>query len=155
MPEVFNLHGDEWDRAEERPGWRSRAARIGNRLGAELIGASLYEIEPGERLYPYHAHHANEEWLLVVHGQPTLRTSGGDRDLREGDVVAFRRGDDGLHQVSNRSEHAVRVLMLSTLHTPEIVHYADSGKFGVRDRHGERVMLARPGPTLDYWDGED
>ena len=155
MPKVFNLHGDEWDRTEDRPGWRSKDAWVGARIGAELIGGSLYELEPGDRLYPYHTHHANEEWLLVVRGRPTLRTPDGKHDLREGDVVAFPRGDEGLHQVVNRTDAPIRVLMLSTMIEPDIVHYADSGKLGARNAKGERIMLGRPGPMLDYWDGED
>ena len=155
MPKVFNLYGDEWDGTEERPGWRSRAALVGRRVGGELIGAGLYELESGERLWPYHTHYANEEWLVVVAGQPTLRTREGERELRQGDVVAFPRGDEGLHQVSNRTDAPIRVLMLSTLIAPDVVHYPDSGKFGARDAKGQRVLLARPGPMLDYWDGED
>ncbi|MDQ6811235.1 MAG: cupin domain-containing protein [Actinomycetota bacterium] len=154
MPEIFNLNEDLWDRREDRPGWRSKGARVGAHVGAELIGGSMYELEPGNRLWPYHTHHANEEWLLVVRGRPTLRTPEGERELIEGDVLAFRRGEDGLHQISNRTDVPVRVLMLSTLIAPDLVHYPDSGKFGARDVKGERVLLARPGPTLDYWDGE-
>ena len=152
---MFNLHGDEWDRVEEREGWRSRDAWVGARLGAELIGGSLYELEPGDRLWPYHAHHANEEWLIVVRGTPTLRTPDGEQELREGDVACFRRGPDGAHQVSNRTASPVRVLMLSTLLAPEIVEYLDTGKMGTRDAGGNRLTLSRPGPSADYWDGED
>jgi uncharacterized cupin superfamily protein len=155
VPNVFNLYGDEWDRSEDRPGWRSKDAWVGRRIGAELIGGSMYELEPGDRLWPYHAHHANEEWLIVVRGRPTLRTPEGVHDLKEGDVVAFPRGEDGLHQVINKTEAPIRVLTLSTLVAPDLVHYADSGKFGARNVKGERVLLSRPGPMLDYWDGED
>jgi len=155
MPDVFNLHGEDWDGAQDRPGWRSRHVRIGPRIGAELIGGGLFELEPGERLFPYHAHHANEEWLLVVRGRPTLRTPEGERELSEGDVVAFPRGDGGLHQVANRGGEPVRLLMLSTMLLPELVSYPDSGKLGARNAKGERVLLGRPGETLDYWDGED
>ena len=66
MPKMFNLNGDEWDHAEDRPGWRSKEARVGQRIGAELIGGTCISLEPGERLWPYHTHHANEEWLIVV-----------------------------------------------------------------------------------------
>ena len=153
--DVFNLHGEEWDHAESRDGWRSKATRVGRRLDAELIGGGLYELEPGQRLWPYHTHHANEEWLLVVHGWPTLRSPGGEQELAEGDVVCFRRGKDGFHQVRNDTDEPIRVLMLSTLIAPEIVEYADSGKIGARSAAGERILLSRPGPNLDYWDGED
>lgn len=156
MGNVFNLNGDgEWDRTEDRPGWRSKDAWVGRRIGAELIGGSMYELEPGDRLFPYHTHHANEEWLLVVRGRPTLRTSEGERELQEGDVVAFPRGERGLHQVSNRTDAPIRVLMLSTLIAPEIVEYPDSGKVGTRSASGERLFLGRPGERLEYWEGED
>ncbi len=152
---IFNLNGDEWDGGGERKGWRMKEASVRKRIGAELIGGSLYELEPGDRLWPYHAHHANEEWLLVVRGTPTLRSPEGERDLQEGDVVCFPRGKDGAHQVGNRTDSPIRVLMLSTLITPDIVEYLDSGKIGARSVAGERILLSRPGPTLDYWDGED
>ena len=155
MPKVFNLHRDEWDREEDRPGWRSRDAWVGQRIGAELLGGSLYELEPGDRLWPYHTHHANEEWLVVVRGRPTLRTSDGEQELEEGDVVCFPRGKDGLHQVRNATAAPIRVLMLSSMNRPDIVEYPDSGKVGARSAAGERILLGRPGPMLDYWDGEE
>jgi uncharacterized cupin superfamily protein len=151
---IVNLHGDEWDRVEERAGWKSKDCWVGQRIGAELIGGSLYEIEPGDRLWPYHTHHANEEWLVVVKGEPTLRTPDGEQQLREGDVACFVRGADGAHQVSNRTDSPVRVFMLSTMIAPEIIEYLDTGKVGTRDARGSRLFLSKPGPNEDYWEGE-
>jgi len=153
--DVFNLRGDDWDRVEERTGWRSKDAWVGARLNAELLGGSLYELEPGSRLWPYHLHHANEEWLLVVRGRPTLRSADGEQELREGDVVVFPRGKNGAHQLSNGTDEPIRVLMLSSMLAPDVVEYPDSGKFGARSVAGERILMSRPGPMLDYWDGED
>jgi uncharacterized cupin superfamily protein len=152
---IFNLNGDEWDRVEERPGWRSKDAWVGARIDAELIGGSMYELEPGDRLWPYHTHHANEEWMVVLRGRPTLRTPEGEHELTEGDVVCFRRGKGGLHQVRNGTDEPLRVLMLSTLIAPDVVEYPDSGKIGARSVAGDRILLSRPGPLLEYWDGED
>ena len=151
---VFNLFGDEWDLLGEREGYRIRDAHVGRRLGAELIGGSLYELDPGEKTWPYHLHHANEEWLIVLRGRPTLRSPDGAQELAEGDTVCFPRGPAGAHQVINGSEAPVRVLILSTLQMPEMVEYPDSGKIGARDAKGERLLMSRPGPQLDYWDGE-
>jgi uncharacterized cupin superfamily protein len=152
---VVNLYGDDWDRVEDRRGWRSKDAHIGMRLGAELLGGSLYELEPGDRLWPYYLHHANEEWLIVVRGRPTLRSPDGEQELSEGDVVCFPRGKEGAHQVSNRTDAPIRVLMLSSLIVPEIVEYPDSGKIGGRGAQGQRLFMTRPGPGVDYWDGEE
>ena len=154
MPRVFSLNGDEWDRVEDRPGWRSKDAWVGAHVDAELLGASMYELEPGDRLWPYHTHHANEEWLIVVRGKPTLRTPEGEQRLEEGDVVCFPRGKDGLHQVRNDTDAATRVLMLSTLLSPDIVEYLDSGKIGALDAQGKRLFRSFRGADAEYWDGE-
>ncbi len=152
---VFNLNGDEWDRVEERPGWRSKDAWVGAHIGAELIGGSMYELEPGDRLWPYHTHHGNEEWMIVLRGRPTLRTPEGEQELAEGDVVCFPRGKDGFHQVRNGTDEPIRVLMLSTLLAPDIVEYADSNKISVLDGRGERLLRAFRGADAEYWEGED
>jgi uncharacterized cupin superfamily protein len=151
---VFNLNDDQWDRQEDRTGWRSKDAWVGAHIGAELIGGSMYELAAGDKLWPYHTHHANEEWMVVLHGTPTLRTHDGEQVLRGGDVVCFPRGKEGAHQVINRTDEPIRVLMLSTLIAPDIVEYLDTGKIGARSVKGERIMLAQPGPELDYWEGE-
>jgi uncharacterized cupin superfamily protein len=152
---VFNLNGDEWDRAEDRPGWRSKDAWVGARIEAELIGGSMYELGPGDRLWPYHTHHGNEEWMIVLRGRPTLRTPEGERELVEGDVVAFPRGKAGAHQVRNDTDTPIRVLMLSTLLAPDVVEYLDSGKVSVVDAKGERLFREFRGADAEYWDGED
>jgi uncharacterized cupin superfamily protein len=151
---VFNLNGDEWDRAEDRPGWRSKDAWVGAHIDAELIGASMYELEAGDRLWPYHTHHANEEWVIVLRGSPTLRTPEGERDLVEGDVVAFPRGEQGAHQISNRTTEPIRILMLSTLLSPDIVEYLDSGKLTALDAKAQRLFRSYRGQDAEYWEGE-
>ena len=152
---VFNLYNDELDDSRDREGWRVTGATVGEQIGGELIGAGLYEVEPGNKLWPYHTHHANEEWLLVVRGRPTLRTPEGERQLAGGDVVCFPRGKAGAHQVWNGTDSPIRVLMLSTKIAPDIVEYLDTGKVGARSVAGDQIMFARPGPELDYWEGEE
>ena len=96
---IFNLNSDpEWDRTENREGWKIKDAWVGYHVGAELIGGSMYDVEPGDKLGPFHTHHANEEWVIVLRGEPTLRTHEGEQVLREGDVVAFPRGKEGAHR---------------------------------------------------------
>ena len=152
--EIVNVFTEESDRFDDHGDFSVRGSSIGPRLGAELIGGSVYDVEPGKKLWPYHTHHANEEWLLVLRGRPTLRTPEGERELVEGDAACFPRGAAGAHQLWNATDEPVRVLMLSTLIRPEIVEYLDTGKVGTRDAKGERLFLSRPGPAVDYWDGE-
>jgi uncharacterized cupin superfamily protein len=152
---VFNLYSDELANTSDRKGYRFKAAIVGKHIGGELIGAGLYDVEPGNKQSVYHTHHANEEWLVVLRGRPTLRTPDGECQLDEGDVVCFPRGKAGAHQVRNGTDSPVRVLMLSTLIAPDIVEYLDTGKVGARSAAGDLIMFARPGPEADYWEGED
>lgn len=155
---TVNVYDDEWEQGSDRPGYVSRFRSIGAALGAERLGATLYGLESGERICPYHLHYAEEEWLLVVEGAPTLRTPDGVRALRPGDVVAFPRGPRGAHEVRNETPEPVRVLMLSTKEDVDVAVFPDSGKVAATANRlgaGERVrIMNRPEANLDYFDGE-
>ena len=91
---TFNLNSDEWDGTRDREGWRVKGALVGQHIGGELLGATMSEVGPGDRLWPYHTHYLNEEWVIVLRGEPTLRTPEGERVLKEGDVrlLSARQG---------------------------------------------------------------
>ncbi len=103
--EIFNLNSDEWDGTRDREGWRINAALVGQRIGGELIGATMSEVEPGDRLWPYHTHYLNEEWVIVLRG--------------------------------------------------EVIEYLDTGKILAKGVDDEDIMFARPGPPVEYWEGEN
>ena len=154
MPNINEPHFDE---PREHEGFRALRARVGRQAGSERLGLSLWEVAPGEAAYPYHFHYAEEELVIVLQGRPSLRTSSGWRELAEGEVVAFLRGEAGAHQLVNRSNETVRFLALSTSGEPDIVSYPDSGKLGAFERRpqgeGLRAMF-RAGDAVDYYDGE-
>jgi uncharacterized cupin superfamily protein len=150
--EVFNVFDGATDWEHDQPGFRSAGVVVGEVVGAAAIGGTVYVLAAGERLFPYHFHHGNEEWLLVLEGAPTLREPGGERTLARGDVVCFPPGAEGAHQLRNDGGEPVRMLMLSTRLRPEIVEYPDSGKIGIRAA-GADYNVAR-GPELEYWEGE-
>ena len=88
-------------------------------------------------------------------GRPTLRTPDGERELREGDVVAFPRGASGAHAVENRTDEPARILIVSTKGPLDVVHYPDTGKLGVWTAGKGYVAITREQPDLDYWDVEE
>jgi uncharacterized cupin superfamily protein len=146
----FNLfHGELEDTQDVGP-FRGRGTRVADHIGAETIGGSLYELPAGTRIFPYHFHWTNEEWLIVVDGEPTLRTPEGSRQLRRGDVVAFPAGPAGAHDLTGPG----RVLLLSTLRLPEIPVYPDSDKIGTRPGGDEDRLNFIRSTAVDYWEGE-
>jgi len=125
---VPNIWADEWEHESEDEWAADRASRMPR---GEKIGATLYELTPGGASGLYHFHHGAEELLVVLRGRPTLREPGGERVLEEGDVVHFPVGPEGAHQLSNRTDEAVRYLMVSNRPSPEAVEYPDSGQLSV------------------------
>ncbi len=105
-----------------------RTAGVAKQAGAEELGASVYELQPGARWADLHFHYRNEELIIVLAGRPTLHTLEGSRELAEGEVAAFLRGRRGAHRLENRSDAVARVLIVSTMAMPEVVEYPDEGR---------------------------
>jgi uncharacterized cupin superfamily protein len=158
---MANLLDPDFDLDHEREGFNYRRAKLGAQAGAERLGASLYEVPPGQALFPYHAHTDNEELLFVLAGTPHLRSPEGWRQLEEGEVVALPVGERGAHQVQNRGDSPARVLIVSEMNAPDIVFQPDSGKFlaatrppGGVSKEGDLFGAFRLDGEVDYWEGE-
>ena len=148
MPNVFD---DDWDAVSERPGFRHRHMRLGRRLGGRIPGASVDELPPGERAFPCHLHHADEELLEVLDGEVALRAPEGERIPRTGDAAPSPRGPEGAHQVVNPASGPARVLMVSTMVEPDVMEYPDTGRWMAGSAHRGRLRAPRGGP----WPGRD
>jgi len=152
---MANVNEPEFDEPRDHPGFRAKRARVGRQIGAERLGVSVWEVPAGEAAYPYHLHLGEEEIVVVLSGRPSLRTPDGWRELDEGEIVSFPRGEPGAHQVVNRTDDPVRFLAISTNGEPDIVLYPDSGKIGAAQRiPGGLQLYFRTGDAADYYDGE-
>jgi len=89
-----NVFDEDWDAQQSQPGFTWKRMRVGARLGADGLGLSVYELPPGQRAFPYHLHHANEELLVVLEGSLNVRGESGEETLRRGDAVLFSFGFD-------------------------------------------------------------
>ena len=128
--------------------------RFGRRSARDEIGASVYELPPGQALCPYHWE-TDEEWMIVLEGAVSVRHPEGTDVLGPGDATAFPIGPEGAHKVFNASERD------RPLH-----HALDQGatrptrSIPTRTRSGstragrEEHTLVRLGENLDYYDGE-
>jgi hypothetical protein len=105
-----NLFTAELNLEQSREGHRWRAAQLAGRLGAELIGGTIYELDADQLTFPFHFHHGIEEWLYAD---------------------AVTRGPGGAHELCNADTEVARVLVLATSFEPAVTHYPDDGTLRV------------------------
>jgi uncharacterized cupin superfamily protein len=139
---------------EDPEGYRTGMARLGPLVGAERLGATVYEIPPGQSICPYHYELAEEEWLLVLAGSPSLRHPDGVEPLAPWDVVCFPRGPGGAHKVTNETQSSARVLFFSDFVHPAVTVYPDSDKIGVYTAGRADNIMVRRSSAVEYYDGE-
>jgi uncharacterized cupin superfamily protein len=135
-------------------GFRSGMFRMGPMLEASQLGATVYELPPGQAICPYHYEYAEEEWLIVLEGRPSVRHKDGVKQLDQWDVLCFVPGPDGAHGVRNETDDTVRVLMFSTVQYPAATVYPDSDKVGVWTGNRDDDLIAPRSSGVDYWFGE-
>jgi uncharacterized cupin superfamily protein len=149
----FNLHRAYTETDGDEPaGYRSGANRFGKGIGASDIGGTIYDLDQGQSICPYHFEYGDEEWLIVLAGTPTVRTPDETITLQPGDTVCFPKGPQGAHKVTNDAEEPSRVLMISTLNERSVAVYPDSDKLGVFV--GDYRLLVKRDSGVDYWLGE-
>ena len=136
-----NIWSDEWEPGEDWSGGGGCSKRLPR---GDVLGASVYELDPGNFVV-YHFHHGAEEMLIVLRGRPTLRAPDGEHELAEGDVVHFPAGPDGAHALRNETDAPVRFVMVSDHPSPEVVEYPDLRQITAQaltgSQTGERLWL--------------
>ncbi|MXU64919.1 cupin domain-containing protein [Oceanomicrobium pacificus] len=155
VPTRDTSHGDRF---------AATLGRIGPLIGAQKLGCMLHRVSPGKAAFPRHAHHANEEMMIVLEGAGTYRLGDREHPVRAGDIVSAPASDgSGAHQMVNTSDADLVYLCVSTRLDPEVVEYPDSGKFAVASMVpedtgllGARIAyIGRVENSLDYFDGEE
>lgn len=163
MKPIINL--DEVTLEHHRHGARfeARDGSLADAIGGRLLGYSLTVVPPGKRAFPFHNHHVNEEMFLILEGRGVVRIGAQEYPVRPGDVIAAPPGGPATaHQIINTSDGELRYLSVSTMIAQDVVEYPDSGKVAVYvgsapggdPRARSYSHRGRPGPQLDYWDGE-
>jgi uncharacterized cupin superfamily protein len=129
----MNIWDEAWgDQPEDWSGGGGRSKRLVP--SGRALGASLYELGPGNFVI-FHFHHGSEELLILLRGRPTLRTLAGERQLEEGAVVHFPTGPDGAHELRNDTDEPVRYVVAGIRVSPEVAEYPDLKQLTAQSRH--------------------
>ena len=135
----------------------ARLGRLGQVLGMEKLGCTLVELEPGKKAWPYHLHYGAEELFVILAGSGTIRYDGNEIPIKSGDIIFTPPGENTAHQIINTSNALLRYLALSSMDSPELCYYPDSGKYGAYSfKLGgtRKAFIAHEDSAAQYWDGE-
>jgi len=148
-----NLPTADIPTGDDPEGYRHERLKVAPLIGAATMAGSFYVLPPGQANCPYH-YESDEEWLLVLEGEVTVRHPEGEDVLGPGDLVCFPAGPDGAHKLTNAGDAPVRMFVVSTANLPAVAVYPDSGKIGVRTEGRRDNIMVRRESAVDYYDGE-
>ena len=144
---VEDVPWEEWSRGE-RFGSRFRA--LGQFGGSAHFGTAIEELPPGKQSCPFHFHMLEEEHILVLEGECTLRLGEKRIRFKAGDYAVFPAGAKVGHCLVNESAKTCRYIVIGENSPNESCVYPDSNKVSNRWMN-ERYDLRA---VKDYWDGE-
>ncbi len=121
------------------------------------LSAGMWELPPGKRSFPMHAHHVTEEALYVIAGRAKVRTPQGETAIGPGDYVSFPAGGPAHQLVNDGAGPMVYLAFSVNAAGADIVEYPDSGKVACSLGTGpdRRRFIFRAKEQADYFEGED
>jgi len=124
-------------------------------LGGERLSAGLWELPPGKRSFPLHAHLVTDEALFVLSGTGKVRTPEGLTEIGPGDFVHFPPGGPA-HQLVNDGTEPLVYLGLGAGVGADVVEYPDSDKVAASVVAGaaRKKFVFKRGSQVDYYEGE-
>lgn len=116
---------------------RTRIVSLSRLAGLARAGLNLVRVAPGDRAFPFHRHHREEEWVYVLEGAATVRLGSDAHALGPGGFVAFPPGGPA-HCVENRGTGDLVCLTGGESAPVEIVDFPDLGRRVLRGADGAR-----------------
>ena len=128
---------------------REREKRaVGDALGLSKIGVNLTRIPPGVMSAQRHWHTHEDEFVIVLEGELTLVTDGGEQVLGPGMMAGFPAGsEDGHHLINRTGKDALYLEVGNRDKANDEVDYSDIDLIR-RKKDGKRVFFHKDG--TDY-----
>jgi uncharacterized cupin superfamily protein len=146
---IDSVPAEEWSKGV-RFGGRTQVLSS-TREGGRKIGIAIEVIEPGKQSCPHHYHMVEEEHILGLEGEATLRLGDARHTIKAGDYVCFPAGQRAGHCIVNESGKPFKFMIIGDRAENDTCVYPDSGKIMIYNLG--RLMLPA-GESLEYWKDE-
>jgi uncharacterized cupin superfamily protein len=117
----------------------ARWARLGQVFGLTQFGFNLETLEPGAQSALRHWHTLTDEFVYVLDGEVTLITDAGATAMHAGTCVGFKAGVRNAHHFVNRSNAAVRYLLIGSRVAGDQAFYPDDDLIWIDTGDGSRA----------------
>lgn len=148
---VASLATLELQRRDLEAGLGADEANVSRRLGLTLLGASYFEVRPGEAAFPFHVHYLEDEIIVLLEGQGTYRFGTESYAVGQGDVLSAPAGRaDMAHQLTNTGTAPLKYVCISSASETNVVELPELGVLRVASRKPggpARIELKKPADT--------
>lgn len=119
--------------------------KLGDYFGLSNFGVNLTHLAPGAISALAHSHSKQEEFILVLEGNPTLVLGNEEVVLHPGDCYGFPAGTGIAHQLVNRSEERVTYLEIGDRTKGDEVEYPNDDLKATQLPNGEWALTHKDG----------
>jgi uncharacterized cupin superfamily protein len=130
----------------------SEGRSLARAVGLARLGIHLEVLPPGSRTSWPHAEEKEEEFILVLEGEPELWLDGRLHLLRAGDCVGFVPGTGQAHTFINNGEVSVRLIVVGERLPNNRIYYPLHPR-GPKGMPASRRWVPEPAPDLGPHDG--
>jgi uncharacterized cupin superfamily protein len=118
--------------------------RMGDQFGLTNFGVNLCRINPGSVSSMRHCHSAQDEFVYVLEGSPTLVSNAGATPLSPGMCAGFKAGSGDAHHLRNDSPSEVWYLEIGDRTQGDLVEYPDDD-LALHEADGQFVYTHKNG----------
>ena len=113
---------------------------LGDAFGLVNFGVNLTTLQPGGQSALRHAHSAQDEFVYILEGSPTLVTDAGRTLLAPGMCAGFKAGSGDAHHLVNETERDVVYLEIGDRSPGDAGTYPDDDLEARRIEGGWRFV---------------
>lgn len=145
---VIALSGLALKRHDRGPGIGANGANFTRAMGLTMLGASYFEVQPGESAFPFHVHYLEDEIIVILEGEGTYRFGETSHKVTVGDVLGAPAGRAELaHQLTNTGMGVLKYICVANQTETNVVELPEQGVLRVHHRKPggyESVELPKP-----------
>lgn len=123
--------------------------RLGEQFGLTNYGVNLCILNPGAFSSMRHSHSAQDEFVYILQGSPTLVTNAGATTLSPGMCAGFKAGSGDAHHLRNDSTEAVWYIEVGDRSEGDQVVYPDDD-LALQTQSGHFVFTHKNGDPYQF-----